>query len=131
VEDLLQRFFGDLLGRLEGPLHFRLILQPLMAMILAVKDGVKDAHAGRPPYFWELFTSPGRRGQLIRNGWKSVGKIFVVAVVLDTVYQMIALHWLYPGEAALVAIILAILPYLILRGAANRLTSGRGKEAQG
>lgn len=130
MEDILQRFVGDLLGRWDGPLHFRLVFQPLMAVILAFKDGIGDAQQGRPPYFWELFTSPGRRVQLIRNGWKSIGKIFAVAVVLDAVYQLIALHWFYPGEAALVATILAILPYLLLRGAANRLTSGSRREAQ-
>ncbi len=32
-----------------------LFIQPLMATILAVRGGLKDAREGRPPYFWSLF----------------------------------------------------------------------------
>jgi hypothetical protein len=42
-------------------------------------------------------------------------------VVLDAVYQYIALRWFYPGEAVLVAIILAIIPYLLVRGPVDRI----------
>ena len=55
----------------------------------------------------------------MRNGWKSIAKIFVLAVVLDVVYQWIRLRWFYPGEALLVAILLAIVPYLCVHGPAN------------
>ena len=59
---------------------------------------------------------------MIRDGWKSVGKVFVLALVLDVVYQIIVLRFVYPGETLLVAFVLAIVPYLILRGLVNRLT---------
>ena len=32
-----------------------------------------------------------------------MGKIFVLAVVLDVICQLIVFRWLYPGEALLVA----------------------------
>ena len=60
----------------------------------------------------------------LKNGWKGVGKVFILAVVLDVVYQLIEHRWtVYPGEAVLVAIILAIVPYLLFRGPSqsNRL----------
>jgi len=41
--------------------------------------------------------------------------------VLDAVYQIIVLHFVYPGEMIIVAFVLAILPYLILRGLVTRL----------
>jgi hypothetical protein len=47
-DDLLTRFWTDLVGRLTGPMTFRLILQPLMAILIAVRDGVKDAREDRP-----------------------------------------------------------------------------------
>ncbi len=43
------------------------------------------------------------------------------AIVLDVVYQILVLRFVYPGELILVAILLAILPYLILRGPVNRI----------
>ena len=37
------------------------------------------------------------------------------------IYQFIEQRWVYPGEAVLVAIILAIVPYLLIRGPVNRI----------
>jgi hypothetical protein len=45
----------------------------------------------------------------------------VLALVLDVVYQIIAEHFVYSGEAITVAIVLALVPYLILRGLVTRL----------
>jgi len=117
---ILQRVVEDLFGRLDGPLHFRFILQPVMAILFAVTDGVKDAKLGKPPYFWAVLTSSGHRSELLRTGWKSVGKIFILAVVLDIVYQVRVHHTVYPGELLITAFVLAIAPYVILRGPVNR-----------
>jgi len=102
-------------------MKFRLILQPLMAIIFAVRSGLKDAKEGRPPYFWALFTQPDHRRDMLRDGWKAVGKVFVIAVIIDLVYQLIVFRWFYPGEALLVAAILALIPYLLIRGPVNRI----------
>lgn len=126
MEDMLTRFFENLMGRVSGPMHFRLVLQPLMAIIFAIRDGRKDARAGRVPFFWAVFTHPEHRRDLLRSGWKSVGKVFIIALILDAVYQYIELRWFYPGEALVVALILAIIPYVLLRGPANRLTPRKG-----
>ena len=128
--DILTRFSENLAGRLGGPLSFRFLLQPLMAVIFAIRDGRKDAHTGQPPYFWAFFTEPAHWRDLIRSGWKSVGKIFMLAIILDAVYQFQVLHFFYPGEALVVAFLLAVIPYLLLRGVANRLTSRKGKESR-
>ena len=126
MDDTITRFFNDLVNRVSGPMHFRLIMQPLMAIIFAIRDGRKDARDGRAPYTWELFTSREHRRELIRSGWKSVAKVFIIALVLDAVYQYIQIRWFWPVEALVVALILAIVPYLLLRGTANRLTRRKG-----
>ena len=82
-----QRFVEDLFARLDGPLHFRFIVQPLMAIIFAVIDGVKDAKAGKPAYFWALLSTPEYRKEMAKEGWRSVGKVFIVAIILDVVYH--------------------------------------------
>jgi hypothetical protein len=61
-------------------MNFRFILQPVMASIFAIIAGLKDAKAGKPPYFWSLLTGRARRLDRIRDGWKSVGKLIVVAL---------------------------------------------------
>jgi hypothetical protein len=121
MDDLLKRIWEHLIERVSGPLHFRLLLQPGVATFFAMRDGLKDAREMKPAYFWTIFTDAGQREEMMEEGWKAVSKVFVLAVLLDIVYQVVALHWLYPGEALIVAFVLAILPYLLIRGPVNRI----------
>ena len=119
--DLLTRIFENLIDRVSGPMKFRLILQPLMATIFAIRSGLKDAKEGKPAYFWALFTDSVHRRDMLRDGWKSVGRIFILAIIIDVVYQLIVFRWVYPVEVLLVAAILAFIPYLLIRGPMNRI----------
>ena len=111
-----------LVGRADGPLTFRLIFQPTVAVIFAIRSALKDAREGRPPYFfWSVFTKPASRPELLSQLWKDAGKVFIVAVVLDVIYAWIVYRWVYPGQAVIVAIILALVPYLLIRGPVTRL----------
>jgi hypothetical protein len=121
MEEFLLRFFTNLGNRVGGPMTFRIILQPTMAILLAIRAGMKDAREGRPPYFWTILTDPAQRPVLIREGWKSVARVFVLAVIMEVIYQWIVLRWFYPGEALTIAVLLAVVPYLLLRGPINRL----------
>jgi hypothetical protein len=121
MDHMWMRIGDNLVARVSGPLKFRLVLQPLMAAIFAIRSGLADARAGKPPYFWALLWDRGQREDMLKDGWKSVGKVFILALVLDVVYQIIVQRFVYPGEAVIVASILAILPYLILRGLVTRL----------
>jgi hypothetical protein len=121
VDEMWLRFVDNLVDRVSGPMKFRLLLQPLMASFFAIRSGLSDARAGKPPYFWGMLTHPDQRADMVHDGWKSVGKVFVLAIVLDVVYQIVVLRFVYPGEVIVVAFVLAIVPYLILRGLVNRL----------
>jgi hypothetical protein len=122
MDDFAQTF-EHLLGRLDGPLHFRFIFQPLMAALLAIWDGRLDARAGRKPF--RLMTEAAQRRQVLMSGWKSVGKVFVIALVIDAAYQVKVFRWFYPVQALMVATLLAIVPYSLLRGPVNWLTRAR------
>ena len=102
MDDMLAEIGTNLVDRVTGPMHFRVILQPLMATIFAFLDGRKDAKAGNPPYFWSLATDSSRRKEMLESGWKSVGKIFILALVLDAIYQWIEQRFVYPGELIIV-----------------------------
>lgn len=121
MDGTFSRFFEDLAGRLTGPLTLRLFLQPSMSTLFAIRDGIKDAAEDRPHYLWSLLTDPTDRADRIRECWKAVGKIAILAVVLDAVYQFIAFRWFYVGEALVTAVILAIVPYVLLRGVVDRV----------
>lgn len=121
LQDLLNRVWSDLAARPSGPLHFRFLLQPLMAGILAVRHGIRDARVGRPPYLWAIMTDPAQRRSRFREGLTATARILALALLLDGIYQVIVLHAFYPGEALIVAVLLGLIPYLMLRGPADRL----------
>lgn len=121
MEEWLTRIWTDMVGRTTGPMTFRLILQPLTAIIFAVRDGLKDARAGRPYFVRALIHDPVQRPTLLREALKAVGKVLVLAVVMDVIYEFIVFRRFYLLETLLVAAILAFLPYLLLRGITNRL----------
>ncbi len=126
MDEMVTRFVTDLVGRLTGPLTMRLFLQPAVAAFFAIRDGIKDAREGRPPHFWRLLTGPPEaRRRRLQEGWKAVAKVFIMAIVLDCLYQVIVFRWVYPFEALVVAFVLAYLPYLLLRGLVNRLLRAR------
>ncbi len=125
---LLSREVGQLLGRESGPMHFRLLMAPTVAMVLGIRAGLKDAREGRPPFLWTIVTVPDDRRGLFRSEWKDVGRVFVMALVLDTTYQLVFLRWFYPVQLLIVAVVCAIVPYALVRGPVTRLAralSGR------
>ena len=58
TEEVRHRVWEQLIERPGGPMTFRFILQPCMAAIAALRDGVNDARSGRRPYFWALLANP-------------------------------------------------------------------------
>ena len=116
MDDLWKLLADQLSDRVGGPLKFRIVLQPLMATFLAIRSGLADAKSGKDPYFWSLLFAPGHRLEIIKDGWKSVGRLFLLAVVLDLVYQILVQSSFHLRASIIVAFFLAIVPYLIVRG---------------
>jgi hypothetical protein len=102
-------------------MSFRLVIQPIVASILAIRSGLRDAREGRPAFLWAAITNPAYRPELLRSGWKDVGKVFVLASVLDAIYQLIVQRGVYVLELLIVATTLAIVPYCLVRGPVTRL----------
>lgn len=122
MDETVNRFWTELVSRPSGPLAFRFVLQPVIAMVYAIRDGRRDAKNHRQAYFWALFTSSGHRRALIKSGWESIGKVAIVALIMDLIYQFIVLRGLRPLETVVIVIMLAIVPYIMLRGPVNRLS---------
>jgi len=119
--DDLVRIWRDLGGRVGGPMSFRFLLQPAMAALFAARGGLADAHANKPPYFWAIVHDPAHRRELVDEGWKAIARVFVLAIAMDVVYQILVFKWVYPVEALIVAFLLACVPYLLIRGSVSRL----------
>jgi hypothetical protein len=108
---------------------FRFLLQPAMASILAIRDGVTDARLGRSPYFWTVLSDPDQRLPRVQEGLTATGRVILLGLIVDAIYQYRVLGTFYPGEAAIMAILLAFLPYLLLRGLAARVARWRSRSS--
>jgi hypothetical protein len=125
IQETLTRFWDQLIAQPSGPLAFRFILQPVMATILAVLDGLKDARTGRPPFARTIWSDPSQRATYLREGLKRVSRVIVFAFVMDAIYQFIVLRRFYPVEALVTVFVLAVLPYLVIRGPVDRIARRR------
>ena len=119
------RVWDMLIERIGGAMTFRLVVQPVVASIIAIRAGIRDAKEGHPPYFWSwsvLTHAPSRAG-MMRSGWRDIGKVFFVAIALDVIYGLWQYHGIFPIQTLIVATVLAILPYLLVRGPVTKLFS--------
>jgi len=121
ILDMLFRRGEHLLGRAGGPLNFRLVVMPTVVTLLALRADWKDAREGRPAFLGAFITDPVERRRLFRLAVKDVGRILIVAILLDTTYQLIVFRWVYPGEVLVVAVACAVVPYVLVRGPITRL----------
>lgn len=119
--EYLSRLWEEMLARPEGPMAFRFYLQPVMSTVYAIISGLKDARKHKPPYFWALFTDPSHRVEMLQDGWKSTRNVFLLAIGMDLVYQLTVLKGFRPVEGLIVSVVLALIPYLLIRGPINRI----------
>ncbi len=95
---------------------FRFFLQPTMAAVAALFDGIADARSGRAPYFWTILSNPALRATRLNEGLISTARVLLLGLVMDLIYQYIEFDAFHPAEAVIISVVLAFLPYLILRG---------------
>ena len=124
-DEVRHRVWEQLIERPTGPMAFRFILQPVMAAIAALRDGIEDAKSRRSAYFWTLLTNPSERVGRLHEGLISTARVILLGLCMDVIYQFIVLKTFYPAEAVIVAIALAFFPYLLLRGPIARIARWR------
>jgi hypothetical protein len=120
-EETRRRVWTQLIQRPTEKMKFRFLLQPLMSGLAAFRDGREDAKLGRAPYFWSLLTHPGDRIERLSEGLVATARVILLGLAMDAIYQWLVLGTFYPGEAVIVALTLAFLPYVLLRGPFGRL----------
>lgn len=131
IANMVIRGWDNLVERPHGSLSLRFLIQPAIAAVIALRAGIRDARERRPAYLWAIFTSPGYRLQFLHGGWRDMRMPFMVSAILDAIYQLITHGFIYPLELLFTATLLALVPYLVLRGPVNRVATqfigARGK----
>lgn len=116
----------ELLARLHsGPMQFRLILQPTMAVLFGIRDGIQDAKAGRPPLIWSIVFGLGDRKELVKGMLRRLPGPILVATLVDAIVQYLMFGHVRPLMALLVGVSLMATPYSIARSITNRIVSKR------
>ena len=124
--EMFSRGLGELVARFSGPLNFRLFVMPTVVSVLAIRAGLGDARAGHPPFLLGVLARPRERRDLFRSAVKDAGKVFVMAVILDTAYQLYVLGTVHPVQVLIVALFSAIVPSVLVRGLTLRLARAAG-----
>ena len=124
-EEVRHRVWQQLIDRPTGPMAFRFILQPVMAA--DCRDALRHRRrkVGTFSLFWTLLSNPLERFGRLNEGLISTARIIFLGLSMDLVYQLIVLKTFYPGEAVIVAIALALVPYALLRGPIARIARWR------
>lgn len=127
VQDFFNGVWAELGMRAQGPLHLRFVIQPIIASVLAIRAGLRDAREDKPPFLWAFAFNSANRAELLREARKDIGTVLALAAILDVVYQLLARHPLRLGQAIVIAILLALIPYLLLRAPVTRLARRKGR----
>jgi hypothetical protein len=109
------RFFEDALARLSGPGRLRFLLQPIVAIFLGARDGVKDARAGNPHFLWALAFHGQHRREMLRSAFASVSDLVAIAILADLLVQFLIFREIHPGAALLLGPVLIGVPYGVAR----------------
>lgn len=117
-------FLDDLAARIAGPMSFRFIIQPLVAVILGIRDGRLDAKAGTPPFIYNVIFKKEHYRSQFRNALHSLLTPVIVGTVLDAIAQYLIFKHIRPLPALLVGTFIMGFPYSLSRGISNRIISG-------
>ena len=119
--EVLSRIWHNMLDRPGGPFVFRFVLQPIMATAAALRGGLHDARIGRSPFLWTVLTDPAQRRGRLDEALIATSRIVLLGLAMDTVYQVIEFDTFFPAEALVIALLLGVLPYMVLRGLVTRI----------
>jgi hypothetical protein len=121
MNDMFARIWESLIARLTGPMISGSSYNPRLQRFSRFAAGLRDAHQNRPAFLWAVLWNPAHRCELLRQGWKDVGKVLLLATILDVIYQLIVHRGVYILELMITAVALAVIPYVLFRGPISRI----------
>ncbi|HEX3902746.1 MAG TPA: hypothetical protein VH853_07835 [Polyangia bacterium] len=122
---LFDGIWRDLTGRgmFGGKFQIRLILQPVVALLLGIRFGIRDAKQGKDDPFFMSLVHAGHhdRWPILKQGLRDAIVPLCVAFVLDAILQQMILGHVRLLGAVVVGSLLVFLPFVIGRGLGHRI----------
>jgi hypothetical protein len=125
-----RQFFEDMAARLSGPGRLRFILQPTVALLIGMRDGIKDTREGRLPFLLALTSTTCRKSDLLRHAFTSIRDLVSIAIILDVISQFLIFRQIHPAAALLLGPVLIAVPYAVSRALTNRFSRKRSRQRQ-
>ncbi len=122
---MLDTIAEGVIARVAGPMSLRFVFQPLVAVLLGIRDGAMDAKAGEPPFIIDLIVDRDNRKAKLAGVLKSLSKTIIVATVSDMIAQYLIFDQVRLIPAIVVGVFLLSVPYSLARGIANRIVTAR------
>ncbi len=119
--ETIARGWENLISRLGGPMSFRFLIQPAVAIFFAIRAGINDARQNKPTFLGCALSNPRSWRARMRQSWKDVGTVFIVALILDSIYQVVVHAGIFTLELLITATVLALVPYMVLRDLVSRV----------
>jgi hypothetical protein len=113
--EVQQRFRSDIFARATGPMTFRFYLQPTMALIAAVHDGLRDTRFGHHSFFWTAADDTTKQAGRLREGVRGDRSHRAPRAQHGRDLPDQGAGSVLPVEALMMAILLAVVPYFIFR----------------
>jgi hypothetical protein len=131
MNEAIARGWENLVGRLGGPMSFRFLLQPAVAIFFAIRAGIRDARENKPTFLGCALSNPSSWRARMRLSWRDVGKVLIVALILDSIYQVMVHAGIFTLELLITATALALVPYMVFRDLVARVArwAGVGKHS--
>lgn len=124
-----ERFWADVFGRVHGPMTIRFYLQPTLSFVAALKDGIRDVRLGHKGFFWTALWNPSQPRGRLREGLISTSQMALIGFAMDAIYQFKVFHRFYPAEAVMMVLLLAVIPYFVLRWLVETFARRRAESA--
>jgi hypothetical protein len=120
-----RHFFEDMFARLSGPGRLRFIVQPTVAVLLGVRDGMREVRAGGLPFLRGFSFQKKGRQESLRSTFESIRELVSMAILLDLISQFLIFHRVHPAAALLLGPVLIAAPYTMSRILAGRAVESR------
>ena len=117
-----------LIELISGPGTFRFVLQPLISILLGVRDGRNDAKSSTPPISHMMILQSDKRSEDMKGRLHVLVLPLIFAVVLDSIFQILIFGIWRLQWALVVGVCLVGIPYILTREITNRTISSRGSK---
>ena len=117
-----------IIERVAGPMGLRFVFQPLIGLLLGVRDGYEDAKKGEPPFIFDIIADREGRREKLASLFASLSRTITVAVLLDIIAQYLIFDQVRITSAILIAVIILTVPYSLARALTNRIVTKRNSQ---